>query len=333
MLLGHAGAAARRESARARGRRDRPRRRARDRPAAGPRHDRRRGRRRAARPAPAAAGRRAVPRAHRARPRGAGRSAPLHRARDGRGRHPPVAGRRGSRSGRRSTTASTTTSSSPSRSRPTTSAGSRRRCGGSSPPSTRSCAPTASTRRELAEQFRGEDQPYKLELVEALRRRRHQRLRPGRVRGPVPRPAPADHQADQGVQAALAGRRVLARRLVEADADPHLRHRVLRPGSRWTPTWSGSSRRGGATTGGSAASSTSTTPARCRRAAPFWHPRGMVDLERADRAVARAEPRARLPGGAHADPLLGRPVEAVRPLGQVPRRHVLHRRRTTGCSG
>ena len=48
------------------------------------------------------------------------------------------------------------------------------------------------------------------------------------------------------------------------------------------------------------------------------------DLERADRPLAGAEPRPGLPRGAHADHLLGRRLEALRPLGQVPRQHVLH---------
>ena len=51
------------------------------------------------------------------------------------------------------------------------------------------------------------------------------------------------------------------------------------------------------------------------------------DLERADHALARAEPRARLPGGANADPLQRRGLEALRPLGGLPRAHVLHRGR------
>ncbi len=60
---------------------------------------------------------------------------------------------------------------------------------------------------------------------------------------------------------------------------------------------------------------------------PFWLPNGIARVERADRAVARRERRARLHRGAHADPLRRRPVEALGPLGQVPRQHVLHRRR------
>ena len=58
---------------------------------------------------------------------------------------------------------------------------------------------------------------------------------------------------------------------------------------------------------------------------PFWKPAGTADLERAHRPVAARERRARLPRGAHADPLRRRAVEAVGPLGRVPRQHVLHR--------
>ena len=305
---------ARRESARARGRRDRPRRGARDRPAAGPRHDRRRGRRRAARPAPAAGGRGAVRDPDRPRRRGAGRAAPLDRARDGGGRTAPVAGRQGrDRAGhRRRLLLRLRVPGADLGRRPRPDRG--RRCGGSSPASIRSSAPTASTRRA------GGAVPRRGPAVQAgagrgPSRRRDQRLRPGRVRGSVPRAAPADHQADQGLQAALAGRRLLARRLDKADADPDLRHRVLRPGRRWTRTWSGSRRRAAATTAGSAASSTCSTSARSRPAGRSGIPRGHGDLERADRALARAEPRARLPRGAHADPLSRRAVEAVRATG------------------
>ena len=49
-------------------------------------------------------------------------------------------------------------------------------------------------------------------------------------------------------------------------------------------------------------------------------------LERADEAVAGHQRRARLHRGAHADPLRRRAVEAVGPLGRLPRQHVLHGR-------
>ncbi len=62
-----------------------------------------------------------------------------------------------------------------------------------------------------------------LALHAVVRRRR-------RVHRPLPRPAPAELEADQGGQAHRPRRRVLARRLVEAAADPHLRHRLLLAG-------------------------------------------------------------------------------------------------------
>ena len=53
---------------------------------------------------------------------------------------------------------------------------------------------------------------------------------------PVPRPAPADHQADPGVQADALGRGVLARRREEQAAPAHLRHRLgVQGGARGAP--------------------------------------------------------------------------------------------------
>ena len=92
------------------------------------------------------------------------------------------------------------------------------------------------------------DEPYKLELIglkgsgsaddaaegasvevgagelDDLRQPPPQR-RPG-VEGPVPRPAPADHQAHPGLQADALGGGVLARRREEQAAAAHLRHRL-----------------------------------------------------------------------------------------------------------
>ena len=92
------------------------------------------------------------------------------------------------------------------------------------------------------------DEPYKIELIGLKgaghaddaaegaerrgRRRRadHLRQHPPRRRGglvrPVPRAAPADHQADPGVQADALGRGVLAWRREEQAAPAHLRHRL-----------------------------------------------------------------------------------------------------------
>ena len=47
------------------------------------------------------------------------------------------------------------------------------------------------------------------------------------LRGPLPRPARALDRPDQGDQAQLGRRRLLARRRDAPDADPHLRHRLL----------------------------------------------------------------------------------------------------------
>ena len=96
------------------------------------------------------------------------------------------------------------------------------------------------------------------------RARRHRRgpdlpLHAGRLHRPLPRPAPAGLEADQGAQADRPRRRVLARRREEHAADPDLRHRLLRARPTSTRTSSGSRRRASATTAGSARSSTSST--------------------------------------------------------------------------
>ena len=76
----------------------------------------------------------------------------------------------------------------------------------------------------------------------APRRRRrgahHQRLPPGRVHRPLPRPAPAQHrQARQRhLQAHQPRRRLLARRREEPHAHPHLRHRLRRARRSWRRT-------------------------------------------------------------------------------------------------
>ena len=56
------------------------------------------------------------------------------------------------------------------------------------------------------------------------------------LRGPLPRPARSLDRTDRRLQADLAGGRLLARRRDPADADAHLRDRVLRPqGARAAP--------------------------------------------------------------------------------------------------
>ena len=65
------------------------------------------------------------------------------------------------------------------------------------------------TRR--AQRFLEEDEPYKVELVDTAEGDITP-LHAGRLHRPLPRPAPADLEADQGVQADRPRRRVLARR-------------------------------------------------------------------------------------------------------------------------
>ena len=143
---------------------------------------------------------------------------------------------------------------------------------------------------------------------------------------PLPRPARPGHEAHQGRQAAVRRGRLLARRRRPPAAHPHLRHGVLlQGGARRAPRAPRAGPR--------------PRPPQARQGARAVHVLRAVaglavlaagrdgDLERAVQALARGEPRPRLPRGQDADPLRRRPVQAVRPLGHVPREHVLHRRR------
>ena len=102
------------------------------------------------------------------------------------------------------------------------------------------------------------DEPYKIELIglkgarqgrgrrrgrerrgrrrRAHHLRQHPPQRRGRLERPVPRPAPADHQADPGVQADAVRGGVLARRREEQAAAADLRHRLgVQGGARGAP--------------------------------------------------------------------------------------------------
>ena len=129
------------------------------------------------------------------------------------------------------------------------------------------------------------------------RARRHRRgadqpLHAGRVHRPLPRPAPPELEADQGVQADEPRGRLLARRRAQQAADPDLRHRLLLPGGpRRVPR----AARGGEEARPPPArrlSSTSSTSRRSSPGSPFWHPKGMViwnmleDLRRRENAAA-----------------------------------------------
>ena len=127
------------------------------------------------------------------------------------------------------------------------------------------------------------------------RARRHRRgrdlaLHAGRLHRSLSRPASADLGADQGLQAHLARRRLLARRREERPADAHLRDGVLQPeGSRRPPR---AARAGDAreTTGGSGAQLDLFHFDEHSPGSPFWHPKGMAifneleDLRRRENA-------------------------------------------------
>ena len=96
---------------------------------------------------------------------------------------------------------------------------------------------------------------------------------------------------DQGVQADVARRRVLARRRAQHPADAHLRHRVLQPeGSRRAPRAAGAGARARSPPASAAQLDLFHLQERSP-GSPFWHPKGMVDLERRSRTCAGARTR------------------------------------------
>ena len=131
------------------------------------------------------------------------------------------------------------------------------------------------SRAEAQQRFLEENEPYKVELVD-IGRGRHLSLHAGELHRPLPRPAPAEREADQGVQAHRPRRRVLARRREEQAAHPHLRHRLLLAGRSRRAPRSGSKRRASATTAGSASQLDLFHFDEYSPGSPFWHPKGMV---------------------------------------------------------
>ena len=106
------------------------------------------------------------------------------------------------------------------------------------------------------------------------RRRDRLALHQRPVHRPLPRPARAEHQAHRRVQAAVGGRRLLARRRQPPDAHARLRHRLLQARPSSTRTSSSSSRRGRATTASSAASSGCSRSRALSPGSTFWLPKG-----------------------------------------------------------
>ena len=154
------------------------------------------------------------------------------------------------------------------------------------------------------------------------RRGRHHALHAGRVHRPLPRPAPAELEADQGAQAHRPRRRLLARRRAQHAADPHLRHRLLLAGR---PRRAPRAARGGAQARPPPArrAARPLPPLRALARLAVLAPEGDGDLERARGPAPARESRARLRRGEDAADLRQGPLGDVGPLGEVPRAHVL----------
>ena len=118
-----------------------------------------------------------------------------------------------------------------------------------------------------------------------------------RVRGPVPRPARAEHGQAEALQADEGGRRLLARRPPQRDAAAHLRHGLGHARTSCSSTCTCSRRPRSATTASSAASSTCSTSTSTRPGMVFWHPKGWTVWQQVEQYMRARLPRQRLPGG------------------------------------
>ena len=156
------------------------------------------------------------------------------------------------------------------------------------------------------------------------RRRRDRLALPQRpLRGPLPRPPRPRHRADQGDQAQLGRRRLLARRREAPDADPDLRHRLLlEEGPRRPPRADRA--------GEGPRPPPPRPPARPLHAARGGARDAVLAAQRHDPAAPDRgrgpgpAAQARLPGDRDpAGPRRGA-LAPLRALGQLPRRHVLH---------
>ena len=188
-------------------------------------------------------------------------------------------------------------------------------------------------REKTKQVFRDKGEMFKVELVDAIPGRPdHQDLQPGRLVRSVPRPAhDLDRQDRQRLQADEGGRRLLARRLQQSDADAHLRHGVRQTGRpRRLSEADRGSREARPPQAGARARPVPLPGGRPRRG--VLARQGLDHLPGADRLYAPPADRRLQRGQRAADPRQGA-VGNLRPLGLVSREHVrraVRRRRGRG---
>src|SRR5918996_425587 len=157
----------------------------------------------------------------------------------------------------------------------------------------------------------------------------HLLLQAGRLRRPLPRPAPPERGADQGGEAPLARGSLLAGRRAASAAHEGVRDGLLRPegpGGAPAPARGGQAPR--PSPPGEGPRPLRLLRARARDAVLARARDGRVERPRGP-APAR-EPAAGLRGGAHAAPLRFRPLAHLGALGEVPGAHVPARDRGAG---
>ncbi len=152
-------------------------------------------------------------------------------------------------------------------------------------------------------------EPYKVELVDTAEGDISLYTQRGRLHRSLPRPAPAELEADQGAQAHRPRRRVLARRLGEPAADAHLRHGVLLAGGpRRVPR--AARAREGPRPPAARPAARPLPPLRALAGLGVLAPEGDGDLERARGSAPAREREARLLRGEDAADLRRRALEA-----------------------
>ncbi len=159
----------------------------------------------------------------------------------------------------------------------------------------------------------------------------------GGLEGPVPWPAPADHEADPGVQADAHRGGVLARQREEPAAAADLRHRLGdQGGARGAPAPPRGGRAARPPQARVASSTCSASPTRSAPGLAVFHPKGGVLRKEMEDYSRRRHERGGLRVRQHAPHHQGAAVRGLRAPGLVRRRHVpahaARRRRRQGAA-
>ena len=273
--------------------------------------------------APLAGGRRPARDRHRARPAGRRGDPPLGRARDGRRGEAPLPGRRSTSAAATTARSSSTTSTSRCAVHARGSGEDRGRDGEDHRRGRAVRARGRVARRGAHALFAALGETFKVSRLDDIPEGEDITLyRHGALRRPLPRAARAAHGADRRGEADRARGRVLARRRAQPDAAAHLRH-GLRQARRSSTSTSRCSRRRSERDHRKLGNELELFSFHeSRRARRSSCPKGMVLYNGLVDYIRALYPQVRLRRGHHPADLPRRAVQDLRPLRQLPRRHV-----------